>query len=140
MDNVIILDENKRAVSTKRKILNYAILVLSLVSLVQLIPVLIDNFGFNAILSIFLSFVGLAAFWATHQQKKNARSLTLLWIIPQLIIFINYPYFSFDLTQGYSFPLGMKFWSSENGTITRLFNLSFNFLPLVYLWLLRDKR
>jgi len=118
--------EEKRPIWGIDRYLHYVVLCLSGLNLLQLTPNLIDSVNLNVVSSILLSFVGLLAFWFIHKNKNGGELIIFIWSILQLIIFINLPFYSIDLSQGYSLPIGMTFESSANGFTTREVSLSIN--------------
>jgi hypothetical protein len=120
--------EEKRPICGIDKYLHFIVLGLSGINLVQLTPQLIDSVNINEVCSVLLSFVGLLAFWLIQKKKNGGELIILLWSILQLINFINHPFYSIDLSQGFSLPIGMTFESSTNGVTTREVSLNINII------------
>ncbi|PCI97279.1 MAG: hypothetical protein COB15_08125 [Flavobacteriales bacterium] len=118
--------EEKRPIWGIDKYLHFVVLGLSTLNLLQLFLTPFNYIDLNEICSILLSLVGLFSFWLIYKNKHGGELTIFIWSILQFVIFINYPSYSIDLSQGFSIPIGITSESSIYGYTDRQVSFSIN--------------
>ncbi|MFT5780422.1 MAG: hypothetical protein ACI837_003384 [Crocinitomicaceae bacterium] len=123
--------------------LHFIVLGLSVVNILFLLPYLyVPEQLANFMLELSLSLVGILAFFLTWKKYFIGNILMLLWVLPQLVVIqrvVNYGFtssFSFDLTQGFSFPFSF---SSQSGGDSTSFGVNILAILLLVIALFRLK-